>query len=149
MRLSSKKLTTFLGIQKDLLPLYRLLELGVRERCGDGGEIRVEDNEIIFSEGANYLWISIPMEVKTYNPLPFLLVTFQLPYQVKGLRITGTINLERELWAHDALVGRPEDIDEWLLAMIEKGHKFILQRVRARQAFHRHWCRSCPRVGQA
>ena len=139
MRLNSKKLTAFLGMRKELLPLYRLLELGVRERCGDGGEVRIEDDEIIFSDGADYLWISIPMAVKTYNPLPFLLVTFQLPYQVQGLRITGTINLERELWAHDTLVGRPEDIDEWLLDMIEKGHGFILQRTRARGAFRRYW----------
>lgn len=51
MRLSSKKLTALLGMRKELLPLYRLLELGVRKRCGDGGEIRIEDDEIIFSDG--------------------------------------------------------------------------------------------------
>ena len=128
MRLSSKKLASFLGERKDLLPLFRLFEIKVRQICGDSGEIRIDGGAIVFSDEVDYLWISIPLRASTREPLPYLLVTFLMPYRMESLYITGAHNLDRGLWALDVLVGSPDDLNERLLELVETGYRFVMRR---------------------
>ena len=126
MRLGSKELGSFLGDKKEMATLYRLLEIDVKNRCGDRGGIRLEEGKVIFSDGGDYLWVSIPLQLGTYNPLPALLVTILSPFQIKARRIAGSFCLDRALWSQDVVVSCPEDIDEWLLGIIDKSHRFVL-----------------------
>lgn len=128
MRLGSKKLASFLGERKDLQPLFRLFEIKVKQICGDSGEIRADRGSIVFCDEVDYLWVSIPLRASTGEPLPYLLVTFLMPYRMESSYITGAHNLDRGLWALDVLVGTPDDLNERLLELIENGYRFVMRR---------------------
>lgn len=114
----------FFNEHADALPLYERLESGILARVPDT-EIRVAKTQISFFRRRMYACASfLPVRRAKDRPNPWLTVTFSLPERVASERIDAATEPYPRRWTHHVMIGRPEEVDEQLLAWIEQAAAF-------------------------
>lgn len=128
------ELVRFFSPMPEILPIYRVLEDAVLERCG-AMDIRVQKTQVTFSDKRVFACASLPIRRRRGWPVRCLVVTFGLEHRVEAPRIAIATEPYPDRWTHHVLVERTEDIDDELMAWIDEAHRFALEkRPRRRRA---------------
>lgn len=114
----------FFNEHAEALPLYERLESGILARV-PGTEIRIAKTQISFFYRRMYACASfLPVRRAKDRPHPWLTVTFSLPEKVEDPRIDVATEPYPRRWTHHVIIGRPEEVDEQLLAWIAEAAAF-------------------------
>lgn len=114
----------FFNEHAEALPLYERLESGILARV-PGTEIRIAKTQISFFYRRMYACASfLPVRRAKDRPHPWLTVTFSLPEKVEDPRIDVATEPYPRRWTHHVMIGRPEEVDEQLLAWIAAAAAF-------------------------
>lgn len=110
--------------RRDALPLYEMLEQALLAEL-EPVEIRVQKTQISFYNHRMFACTSfLPARRKKDRPETWLTVTFGLDYPVRSPRIDVVTEAQPNRWTHHVLIGRPEEIDEELMAWIKEAAEF-------------------------
>ena len=128
---SAEALTRFFSHCPEMMPVYRMLEDRVNERCGNV-DVRVQKTQITFTDRFGFAWASLPVRRRRDWPERCLIVSFGLAYHKESPRIAVAVEPYPQRWTHHVIVTTPEDIDDELLGWIEESHQFSLTKRRGR-----------------
>lgn len=114
----------------EMLPVYRVFEDRVVERCVPRGPltIRVQKTQITFSNRYNFACASLPIRRKRDWPRPCLMITFGLEHRLEHPRIAVATDPYPNRWTHHVIVARPEDIDDELISWVVAAYDFSLSK---------------------
>ena len=127
----AEELLQFFSHRPEMLPVYRMFEDRVNERCGNV-DVRVQKSQITFTDRFGFAWASLPVRRRRDCPDRCLIVSFGLAYHKESPRIAVAVEPYPQRWTHHVVVTTPEDIDEELLGWIEESHQFSLAKRRGK-----------------
>ena len=127
----AEELLQFFSHRPEMLPVYRMFEDRVNERCGNV-DVRVQKTQITFTDRFGFAWASLPVRRRRDWPDRCLIVSFGLAYHKESPRIAVAVEPYPQRWTHHVVVTTPEDIDEELLGWIEESHQFSLAKRRGK-----------------
>ncbi len=122
-------LLRFFSAMPEMLPVYRVLEDRINERCGDV-DVRVQKTQVTFTDRFGFAWASLPVRRRRDWPEKCLVVCFGLAYRKDSPRIAVATEPYPNRWTHHVLLERPEDVDDELMDWIEESHQFSLSKRR-------------------
>lgn len=122
-------LLRFFSAMPEMLPVYRVLENRINERCGDV-DVRVQKTQVTFTDRFGFAWASLPVRRRRDWPEKCLVVCFGLAHRKDSPRIAVATEPYPNRWTHHVLLERPEDVDDELMDWIEESHQFSLSKRR-------------------
>ena len=107
----------------ELLELYETFKQYLVKTYPDA-TLKVSKSQISFYNKHMFSMVSPPVRRRKDWPKEFVMVSFGLPYQVVSPRIAMSVEAYPNRWTHHVIVESAEDIDETLLAWIDKAYSF-------------------------
>lgn len=129
MYADSDDLARLFAPMSEMLPIYRVLEERINERCGDI-DVCVQRTQVTFTDRFGFAWASLPWRRRRDWPERCLVVAFGLAYRKESSRIAIATEPYPRRWTHHVLVERPEDVDDELMDWICESHAFSLTKRR-------------------
>ena len=115
---------SFFSGHEGVLPLYAAWEKALAEQIGNV-QIKVHKTQISFCRKRLFACVSfLPARRAKERPQHFLTVTFGLPERMESPRIDAAVEVSPHRWTHHVLIGRPEEINEELMAWIREAAAF-------------------------
>ena len=110
-----------------LLPVYEALRQKLLDRC-PGTTLKVGLSQISFRTRYIYAMASLPVRRRKDWPEICLVVSFGLAERLDSPRVAVATEPYPRRWTHHVLVERPDQLDEELLAWLERAWRFSLEK---------------------
>lgn len=119
MKFLTDEATLFFLPRAEDLELWETMAAWV-EAHFPGAEMTVQRTQISFRRRYGFLFLSLPPKKYAPEGTPCIRVSFGLPRPLEGERVVASARISARRYTHHTLVRRPEDLDRWLLELLEE-----------------------------
>ena len=119
MKFLTDEATLFFLQRPEDLDLWETLAAWV-EAHFPAAEMTVQRTQISFRRRYGFMFLSLPPKKYAPEGMPCIRVSFGLPRPLEGERVMASACISAKRYTHHTLVCRPEDLDQWLLDLLEE-----------------------------